>query len=183
LKVRRELHSGRSGNFATKLGYEVGVELVGVWRSTDETTGTTAESDQAVAAAAIEWVFTREDGGALWLRPTAVAFDSDLDLSSGGTLPGFGTVVALEFGQSLPIGDKWKFTAKGLGVLHGHNSVDPETGLRNNRWGYEAQFVYHQPGSAWEIALLGSDLAGSTLSTAVMSSEDNAYGVSVRLRY
>ncbi|NLH98134.1 MAG: hypothetical protein GX446_01435 [Chthonomonadales bacterium] len=172
------LASSASGDVL--LGVEAAVNFVGEWKS--RTAGSESDSKQPIPAIAVPFIWQGTRGERFWLRPAITWFDARQDVSTGGTVPGFGTTTTLEVGASTPIGAAWTASASGALLLGGYNSVDPG-GTRGKRTGYEARLRYQRPSDNWSVSLFVSNQAGSGTAARTITGHDDCVGVAAGVRF
>ena len=165
-----------------RFALEGAVEFPGEFFSEDESSLVRASSSQGIPSIAIP-VSIQKGASTLRIRPTVVVFAHRLDVSSGGTIKGYGTVVAVEATYSQAVSQEWTLSFTGLGLLQGNNSVNTDSGGPERKAGYEARLAYQKEGSRWGASVFVTNIAGPTGASRVLTGDDAAVGAAFHIRY
>jgi hypothetical protein len=123
-------------------------------------------------------------GKTQWQLAAQVAFwDTMCSTSAGGTIPGFGTVVGLGGGVSVPIGGKLTLVADAMGIVGGKNTLNISTDTLANEWVWSAggNWLF---GGAYDtcLSVYATNAMGPTPGSSLIAAPDNSVALGLALR-
>lgn len=123
----------------------------------------------------LEW---GDAGEFQWQLAAQVAFwDTWAATNVGGPIPGFGTVVGLGGGVSIPLGAKLTLVGDVMGIAKGDNVVDSDTGLVDTQiiWSAGGNWLLGGPYSS-VVKVFATNAMGPTPATSLIGAPDNSVG-------
>jgi hypothetical protein len=138
--------------------------------------GTAYEDDFTPAAKLqLEW---GDPGEVQWQLAAQVAFwDTWAATDVDGAIPGFGTVVGLGGGISVPMGAKLTLVGDVMGIAKGENVVNSTTGAMDNQliWSAGGNWLLGGPSSS-VLKVFATNAMGPTPATSIIGAPDNSVG-------
>jgi len=124
-----------------------------------------------------------DPGKTQWQLAAQVAFwNTWCDTNVGGLVPGFGTVVALGGGVSVPMGNKLTLVGDVMGIAGGNNVINSVTNDVDTQliWSAGGNWLFGGPYTT-SLKVFATNAMGPTPATSVIGAPDNSVGFGVAL--
>ena len=118
-----------------------------------------------------------------WQLAAQVAFwDTWATADIGGAIPGFGTVVALGGGLSVPMGEKLTLVGDIMGIANGKNVVNSDTGEVDTQliWAAGGNWAFGGPYTT-TLKVFATNAMGPTPATSIIGAPGNSVGFGLAL--
>ena len=122
-------------------------------------------------------------GQVQWQAAAQVAFwNTWCATNIGGAIPGFGTVVALGGGVSVPMGNKLTLVGDVMGIVGGKNVINSVTNDVDTQliWSAGGNWLFGGPFTT-SLKVFATNAMGPTPATSIIGAPDNSVGFGVAL--
>jgi len=129
----------------------------------------------------VEW---GKPGSLQWQLAAQVAFwDTWCETNVGPAIPGFGTVVALGGGVTVPFGTKLTLVGDVMGIAGGKNVINADTNAVDTQliWSAGGNWMFGGPYST-SLSVFATNAMGPTPATSIIGAPDNSVGLGLALR-
>jgi hypothetical protein len=173
-------------NFSNAAGSTVSLTIgADVALSTTKATNGAAEAYQSdftpAAKLQVEW---GKPGNTQWQLAAQVAFwDTWCATNVGAPIPGFGTVVALGGGVTIPFGTKLTLVGDVMGIAGGKNVINADTNAPGTQliWSAGGNWMLGGPYTTC-LSVYATNAMGPTPAASIIAAPDNSVGLGLALR-
>ncbi|MFP4249951.1 MAG: hypothetical protein ACLFU7_09855 [Armatimonadota bacterium] len=149
-------------------------------KGTNTATSGTARSDDLIPVLAVPFDFSAQENTIFRLVPRYVGFDERPQLADGGTVPGFGDVLAIGVGVLHDFGE-YSVVADGAFLADGDNSINDADNTLTDEFIWSVGGTWHPRAKDMRLDVFATNAAGPTAASSIIAAPDSSIGLGVRV--